>query len=301
MLRPLPRRTYLLPFLLVFLIHLVARPAVAQESMTPESGTLGPIYLPLVTFSGVEPQAPSAQGVVLAPDATARRVHLPLVANRYQPIHRQIDAIPIAGVPLDRPAAINGDINLALRGYVTTSAQRVLIDIGGPTDVDPPQLASLFNPPRAATIEATWQVHEWNWGCGTNGCRGNPISYPEVTLISLSAGLGEPIHLPTRMAEIYGGGYKALVLYADERRITLTYTRDDSPVYGYMVHLEDVGIDAAIVQRYRELSAAGRNELPALRSGELIGYAFAGSIKVAVRDTGSFMDPRTRKDWWKGY
>ena len=107
--------------------------------------------------------------------------------------------------------------------------------------------------------------------------------------------------MPARNAEIHAGGYKALVLYADERRITLKYTREDSPVWGYTVHLEEIGVDPSLLQRYREMDAAGRRRLPALRNGDLVGYAIAPSVKVAVRDTGRFMDPRTRKDWWRGW
>jgi hypothetical protein len=28
--------------------------------------------------------------------------------------------------------------------------------------------------------------------------------------------------------------------------------------------------------------------------------AVGSEIQVAVRDTGSFMDPRSRNDWWQG-
>ena len=52
--------------------------------------------------------------------------------------------LPIVGPPTDRPAAQHGDINLALRGYVPTTAVRGLIDVGGPTDHRAPQLVGLF-------------------------------------------------------------------------------------------------------------------------------------------------------------
>jgi hypothetical protein len=40
--------------------------------------------------------------------------------------------------------------------------------------------------------------------------------------------------------------------------------------------------------------------LPALRGSQALGRARDASIGVAIRDTGSFMDPRSRKDWWQG-
>ena len=56
-----------------------------------------------------------------------------------------------------------------------------------------------------------------------------------------------------------------------------------------------------LVQLYRTLDAAGRSELPALRNDEPLGLAASTSIRIAIRDTGRFMDPRSRKDWWVGY
>ena len=100
---------------------------------------------------------------------------------------------------------------------------------------------------------------------------------------------------------IYAGGYKALVLYAEETRITLTYTREDTPARGYLVHLEDVQVDPTLLALYRAQDAAGRKQLPALHNQERFANAIGSTIKVAIRDTGSFMDPRARKDWWKGF
>jgi hypothetical protein len=41
--------------------------------------------------------------------------------------------------------------------------------------------------------------------------------------------------------------------------------------------------------------------LPALRNDEPFGTATGTSIKIATRDTGQFLDPRTCKDWWMDY
>ena len=41
--------------------------------------------------------------------------------------------------------------------------------------------------------------------------------------------------------------------------------------------------------------------LPALRNDEPFGTATGASIKIATRDTGQFLDPRTCKDWWMDY
>lgn len=248
------------------------------------------------TLSARSLNAPArASGTIPPPQSV---VFLPLLFTSEAP--RVVDVIPIDGNPVDRPAVINPDLNLAVRGYVTTTAHLGLVDYGGATDVNAPQLANLFSPPRLPTFTVVFQVYDWDWGCGSDGCRGAPIASPPVTLLAMQTAPGEPIHLPYRRPDIFNGVYVAMVLYADENRITLAYTRHDTPARGYLIHLEELAVDAAIVARYRAMNEAGRAFLPALRNDELVGHARGDTVKVAVRDTGSFMDPRSRKDWWQG-
>jgi hypothetical protein len=122
---------------------------------------------------------------------------------------------------------------------------------------------------------------------------------PEVTLADLVATPGETIHVPGSGYDI-GDGYQVLLLYANEERLTLKYTREDTIVGGYGIHLENVCVDANLLALYRQLNDAGRHELPALRAGQAFGRARSDHIGVGMRDTG-FMDPRSRKDWWHGY
>jgi hypothetical protein len=37
-----------------------------------------------------------------------------------------------------------------------------------------------------------------------------------------------------------------------------------------------------------------------LKSRQPLGRALGTEVRAAVRDTGSLMDPRSRKDWWQG-
>ena len=60
-----------------------------------------------------------------------------------------------------------------------------------------------------------------------------------------------------------GGGYGALVLYAEPTRLTLKYTREDNVVSGFTLHLENICDDANLLALYRQLNAAGRSQLPA--------------------------------------
>jgi hypothetical protein len=204
--------------------------------------------------------------------------------------------LPIVGPPTDRPAAQHGDINLALRGYDPTRATRGLIDVGGPTDDRAPQLAGLFADKRIPAFSNVYRVNNWDWG---RNARSGPVTEFEVTLAGFSVRPGETIHVPNAGYSI-GQGYAVLVLYADTQRITLKYTGEDSVVNGYTLHVEGVCVEPNLLALYERLNAAGRGQLPALRAGQALGRTRGNEIQVAIRDTGRFMDPRTRKDWWRG-
>ena len=200
--------------------------------------------------------------------------------------------------PAEHPAELHGDLNLSLRGYVPTTADLRLVDIPGPTDASAPQLAGLFAPLRPPDFTSVYRVNNWNWGCN---CRGDPIDDPVVTLADLATTPGEIVHMPDRLGGDIGNGYKVLVLYASFDHLTLKYTGQDSMVSGYGVHLENVCVDSNLLSLYQQLNNAGRHQLPALQAGQAVGRALSNHIGVAIRDTGTFMDPRSRKDWWHGY
>jgi len=228
-------------------------------------------------------------------------VYLPLVS-------RPNVCLPIPGasygtLPIDPweptpPAEAHPDLNLAIRGYTPTQALLGLIDLGGDTDPNAPQLASLFAIPRLPAFTAAYQVYNWEW---ESSRRGEPIDDPEVTLIEMSVTPGETIHVPDSGYEI-GSGYEVLVLYASQERLTLKYTYDDNVIYGYTIHLENICVDPALLALYQQLNDAGRHNLPALRARQAMGRArAAGQIGVAIRDNGAFLDPRSHKDWWHDY
>ncbi len=215
------------------------------------------------------------------------------------------ETIPFTGAPADHPDYLHGDLNLSLRGYAAASASLNLVDYSGGVDGGAPQLAGLFSPNQYPGISAAYQVNDWNWACGTDGCRGDPLATWPTTLIGLQTTPGQAVSIPERNAEIYGGGYIAIVLYAEERRLTLGYTRDDTVANGYAVHLENVCVDPNLLALYQaQVDANGwrsTGKLPALKNNQTLGVAFGEEIQAAIRDRGSFMDPRSRKDWWWGY
>jgi len=263
---------------------------LVASSAAPVSAT--PRALSLPSTRGEEPgpgfsiYLPLAQGPVPASECptTSSAVYL---------------AVPMHTPPTDRPAPQHGDLNLALRGYVPTTADLGLVDYDGETDSDPPQLPGLVRGSRVPGIASAYRVREWDWGCGSDGCRGEPIDRPPVTLIGIAVNAGEQIYIPSRDAEVNRNASRAVVLYADSRRITLKYTTDDNVVRGYAVHIEDVCVDPSLLSLYRDLDAHGRQRLPGLRNDDPLGTAPGSQIGVAVRDSGSFMDPRAKKDWWQ--
>lgn len=197
--------------------------------------------------------------------------------------------------PAQRSAELDADLNLALRSYTPTLGFLGVTDIpGGGDDPKAPQLAHLFAEPRLGEFVALYQVYNWYWECN---CRGHPIDDSAVTLAELAARPGETIHVPPSGYEI-GDGYEVLVLYASEDRLTLKYTAEDDVVMGYTLHLENICVEPHLLALYQASDLTGRHSLPALRTGQVVGHARSDRIGVAIRDTGAFLDPRARRDWW---
>lgn len=204
-------------------------------------------------------------------------------------------ALRIEGAPSDRPAEAHPDLNLDVRGYVPTEAFLGLVDYGGGSDPRAPQLSHLFSNARVPVFGSAYQVYGWDWDCD---CRAAPIPEPRVTLLGLRTTPGESIRVPASGYRI-GEGYEVLVLYAAPLSITLKYTREDNVVSGYTLHLEGVCVAPDLLDLYGRLNAAGRERLPALRPDQTLGRTPGDEIRIAVRDSGTFLDPRSRKDWWQ--
>lgn len=218
------------------------------------------------------------------------------------------DLIPFEGAPADHPDYLHGDLNLSLRGYSRSSGDLALVDYSGATDANAPRLNGLFEPSRVPTISTGYQVNQWIWDpgqCGgaADGCRGDVDDGWDINLAGFETTPGEAVYAPERGPEIYPGGYVAMVLYAEETRITINYTRDDTVASGYSVQIENVCVDPDLVELYRaQVDGDGNHasgELPALRNNQALGTAIGDEVQVAIRDKGAYMDPRSRKDWWE--
>jgi hypothetical protein len=216
-----------------------------------------------------------------------------------------------------RPAQAHADKNLALRGYTPNTdagLRRELVNYGTDDPTRPPQLATLFQPARVPPLSGFYRVHDWNWSPSPEpGAPGAPLTTWPVTALGLQVTPGEALLVPESAYDI-GQGYEVIVLYADERRVALRYAREDSAgAHGYTVHVDGLCTDPNLLALYLELDAAAGPRylyrppnqrpyaypLPVLPAGKPLGVGRGSEVVVAIVDTGSFMDPRSCKEWWQ--
>lgn len=272
-------------------------PGVTPPTPTPPSPAPQPIPQPVPQPAPQPAPQPVPQPVPPTPTSPTPQPQPVPQVDPCAPIPNESYAsLPIVGRPTDRPADKHGDINLALRSYAPTSSTLGLIDMGGPTDPRAPQLAGLFADKRTGVFTTVYRVNHWDWG---RNARGGPITDFAVTLAGLATKVGEPICIPKAGYDI-GQGYQVLVLYASRERITLKYTGEDTVATGYAIHIDNICTEPKLLALYEQMNATGRARLPALRAGQAFGRARGNEIQVCIRDTGRFMDPRVRKDWWAG-
>jgi hypothetical protein len=212
-----------------------------------------------------------------------------------------------------RPAYNHADKNIDLRGYVSTNSPAVFVDYGVGDPIQPPQFASLFSPQRVPNF-GSFRVNSWNWAPSPNpGSAGGPVTDPVVTVLGLQTTAGEQLHAPTHGRNIgddFGQG-GSMVIYADSDTITLKFAREDSaaPGTGYTVHIDNICTDPNLLALYNSLDGAARNtyssnrpyfyHLPGLTAGKVFGTARGNQIRVAIVDSGAYMDPRSCNDWWQ--
>jgi hypothetical protein len=198
--------------------------------------------------------------------------------------------------------AQNPDINISLRGLTPTEGTKGLIDFDHPLDSKAPQLTTLLEGNATPAVKSLYQLHEWDSAANkaSSALIATPIDVPPggyAPVVGFQTSKGQAVLVPQSGYDI-GGGYQVVVLYATDNSITLKYTPDDNVVVGYAVQLDNIRVDPQLLSLYQQANAAGRTKLPALPGGYKIGVAAGDELRVAVRDTGAFMDPRWRADWW---
>lgn len=263
--------------------------------ITPTGQSVAAASVPLVESAALPTSAPPTP----QRDETARSATVSAAAIRCPTTSTlAYTLIPMEAADTNHPDNLHGDLNLALRGYQPSNAAKALVTYNGDVDPGAPQLTGLFTDQRRATISSVHQVRDWRWDCAEHGCPGDWLTNYDVTLLGVATTPGEVVLFPKREAEIYAGGYIAVVLYAEETRLTISYTRDGSVANGYSTQLENFCVDPNLLAQYREGNAGGRHQLPGLHAGESVGVAAYGELLVAIRDRGMYMDPRSEHDWW---
>lgn len=197
--------------------------------------------------------------------------------------------IPLEGSRESRPAEAHGDLNLKLRDPQPINADLNLIEINGSgLDPDAPNLASIFKP----DFVQAYTVHDWDWGCD---CKGQLLRDEHSVLLGIRTTPGEPVFIPSRRQNVYRGNYYATLLYASEDTVTFVYTRAGNVARGYTIHYLGLQTDPNLVALFRQSQGS---QLPGLTLHTPVGIA-TGELIVAVRDNGTFLDVRSRHDWWE--
>lgn len=245
--------------------------AVAESSTPAEGEYL--LYLPLVH------KAPNA----CAPIPGVSYAYLGVVEG-YEP-----------GKP---PPENNPDYNLLLLGYDWVDEYKGLVLYGGDFDPNAPQFYTMFTDGRTPAFVNTYRAHGWDWGSQ------RPLPPPPdnpwpVTVLGVGVTPLEIILTPDSGYDIQYG-YDAMVLYATEQQIAITYTRNDHIRVGYTVYITGICVEPSLRALYNQLNAAGRHELPVLRGGQPLGRAWSSEVDIAIRDNAVFGDPRSCKDHWQG-
>lgn len=195
----------------------------------------------------------------------------------------------------NNPPEQNAEINMLLRGYEEINEKTALVDYGGDTDpVMPPSLGTIF--PSVPAIVKTYRVHKWDYA--NNRKSPDLESHWPVNLIGITTTPGETLVGPRAGREI-GGGNVLMLLFATPTYATFVHARGENPQDGYFIHIDNFCLDPNLLAAYQKENSAGRDSLPVIRPGQVFGYGNGSDVRIAIRDSGDWMDPRARKDWWQ--
>lgn len=128
-----------------------------------------------------------------------------------------------------------------------------------------------------------------------------------VNQVALGSG-GEQIAVPQADYRIDQAGHQAMVLRASANEIVIKYTREDNVANGYTLVISNLNVSEAIRNAYNNSQRSDTvvngvvvpGSLPALNVSQFLGIANNGGVRVAIRDKGTFLDPRSSKDFWTG-
>lgn len=196
----------------------------------------------------------------------------------------------------------NPQINFSLHEWTEVNEAKEPVNYGGETDPNPPPSIGSIFAGRYPEIVKTYAIYHQKPQTEYDFCISTapPGSFcPKVTLIGLGATPGEPL-LGLAAGRKISGENTLMVLYADQNTITFTHSTGDTwPADGYPFYIHDICVDPNLLATYQKNNSDGRGVLPAVKAGQIFGYAKNTDVKVTVRDTDQWMDPRAKKDWWQ--
>jgi hypothetical protein len=251
---------------------------------------------------------PTISAPVTATSVITHHIHLPLLSYQPVPGYRcptsstsQWDAMQprqslIAG------AAQSPDLNMNVRGWYAVNEFLGFVRYPYPPEWPPDQSYPLHLSAVAGSdvrsFTATYQINDWDW-LGCNCAVPRPRSPYPVTMLGLRTTPGQPLYIARRGLPVDPKGLIAMVMYADAGQLALKYTWEDRIDTGYLVHLLNLCVDPNLVALYEQLDSAGRHWLPGVYNDSVVATALDGEVRVIVRDSGSFLDPRSWQDWWQ--
>lgn len=205
--------------------------------------------------------------------------------------------MPLNGDPINSP-----EINLRLRNFGPVNEGANLISRNGnmyglDTEAMPPQISSLFGGPVPQIIK-TYVVYEWDFQNNKSLAPQQASPNYKVHLVGLQAIPGQKLLGLKAGRQIDPAGDVFMVLYATKTDITFTHSPSDSLLGGYLFYFVDICVDPNLLAKYQADNVGGRGQLPVVGKGQVFGYAGNSDIKVGIRDTMSFVDPRYKEDWW---
>ncbi len=220
-------------------------------------------------------------------------IGLAVIRSVVQTEAAEIPTLPVKGAKW-QSVERSPDVNLKLRGWQTVGLYKGLVSIGYPPDSPPdpnaPQLCTVFEKPRVPVFKNLYSIGVYSGQA--NGLEAHPPHMADFEMAS-----GERVYAPTHGYNI-GNGYGYLVVYADSDSIAIHVGDNDGTIDGYAIHFLNLTVDPEIVKAYEAANGYGRKVLPAVGKHQAIGTAKNGGVTVVVRDSGSFMDPRSALDWY---
>ncbi|MEK7127386.1 MAG: hypothetical protein AAB838_01525, partial [Patescibacteria group bacterium] len=199
------------------------------------------------------------------------------------------------------------DVNLRLRSWAPIQGDTALLPgVQGPTDPNAPRIYTMFKDGTQTNLQISnmYQLNDWNWTTNTVGkamtpeplVYGDGTNVPAASLFGFNVGPGQNVLVPQANYDV-GNHYQAILEYIDGTSAVVKYTpSQDLTGNYYMIHFEDFSASQDLVKAYNDAKATG--DLVWLPAGLSLGKT-TGEIKVAMRDSGSFMDLRSIKDWWQ--